>query len=387
MKKINRFWLASIVGLVSIFLLSTISYSQSAASTVQLTTNPAIDQLFPYEAETADQTPVQIMLQAVDATGKPLQNAKLDLQIFTPPRNRWMTTDFPLVEGTKLLELSTFAPEGKLQLQQMLPIRGNYQLVVDVTSTTNQFAPFQQKLTLPVQEHGAKYRNFGIVALTVLAAGLAGGWVIGGSQQLRPGEMASQRVRLLLSGAMIVMIAALFVVNLSSVVAQHHAEEFLATDTLTQQSQGLQLQISGDTEATVGQLAKLTAQLKDSLTNQPLQDVLFKIKVTSLEAGWTALSYQAAPDATGQLTWQQQFFDGAPHKIQVEVLPQPQSIRQFQPLQATQAIEVEAVIPPLTTRLTTLFYWVLFLLAGLAIGFYAQRRIISRQLFHRSHTR
>src|SRR6476469_569728 len=58
------------------------------------------------------------------------------------------------------------APRGQLQFQQMLPIRGEYQLQVEVTPTVaNAFTPFQQTLTLPIAENSVKYRNFTILAV------------------------------------------------------------------------------------------------------------------------------------------------------------------------------------------------------------------------------
>jgi hypothetical protein len=51
-------------------------------------------------------------------------------------------------------------------------------------------------------------------------------------------------------------------------------------------------------------------------------DVVFSIKTTQLENNWVAFAYQGIPDVNGKLTWQQQFFDGATHKLEVEASPQ-----------------------------------------------------------------
>jgi hypothetical protein len=120
------------------------------------------------------------------------------------------------VEGTELLNIEAVAPKGELQIQQMLPIRGNYQMLVKVTPiVANAFTPIEQTLTLSVPESWVKYRNFGILAVILLAVGLGGGLVLGGQQQIQPGEIAPQRVRLLLSGAIIVAIASLLIINIT----------------------------------------------------------------------------------------------------------------------------------------------------------------------------
>ena len=371
MMPLKRLALIGAVGLMSAFFLGSIGFSQVSQPTVRLTTEPSLNRLLPFEAEASTlPAPVHLALQAIDAAGQPLQKARIHLRITTPPHNPWLTTDFPIVEGTELLDMTTSAPQGNLQFQQMLPIRGDYRIQVEVTPTeTNQFAPFQQNLTLPVRENWVKYRNFGILAVLLLAAGLGGGLVIGGQQKIRPGEIAPQRVQILLSGAAVLAIITLLAINLSNLGGESHAKTPHAPNSspASPQTQGLQLQITGDTQATVGHPANLIAQLKDE-AGQPVSDVLLNITVTSLESGWTAFAYQSTPDRDGKLAWQQQFFDGAPHQVEVKVLPQSQQSRQFQPFQVTKEVEVMGVAPPLLTRLITLFYFTVFLLTGLAIG-------------------
>ena len=218
----SKFKLSALIGaicLVGIVLHGWVGFSQSPHSTVQLTTEPPISQILPFEAEAATplgsnrvQSPVRLMLSAVDAAGKPLENAKVNLQILTPTPNPLLHTDFPIVEGTELLNVEARAQEGKLQVQQILPIRGKYQLVVNVMPlVADAFTPIRQTLTLPVSENPLKFRYFTIVAVILLVVGLGGGLVIGGKQQTQPGEIAPARVRVLLSGVTMVAIATLII--------------------------------------------------------------------------------------------------------------------------------------------------------------------------------
>ena len=366
-------------------------FSQSPHPSVQLTTNLPISQIRPLEAEATEalgsgsyQPPVQLSLQAVDAQGQALKDARMHLQIFTPPKSPWFTTDFPIVEGTKLLDIEGNAPTGQLQIQQTLPIRGTYQLLVDVTSIApNAFAPIQQTLTLAVPENEAKYRNFGILAVILLVAGLGGGWIISSRQPLEPGEIAPQRVRLLLSGAIIVAILALLYVNVSAEFAQSHMSMAMSHETEAApksnkpsklQAQGLEMRLSGDTTATVGQPADFQVSVVDSKTQQPVIDVVLQVTTTQLEKNWVAFAYQGTPDRAGKLAWQQGFFDGAPHSIAVEVAPQANSNRQFQPFQVAEDISVEGVAPPLFVRLISLAYMTGIVGVGLLLGLWLQRR-------------
>lgn len=181
MAKFKLTALISSLCLVSVVFCGVVVSSQTHQPSVRLVTNPPISQVLPFKADTATPpSPVHFTLQAVDGVGEPLENASIRLQLLTPPKNPFFPTDFPVVEGTELLDIAAVASQGKLQFQQMLLIRGTYKLLVDVTPLTgNTFSPFRQTLTLSVPEHGVKYRNFGILAVILLLVGLGGGLVLG----------------------------------------------------------------------------------------------------------------------------------------------------------------------------------------------------------------
>jgi hypothetical protein len=385
MSKFKRFALTSAVCCVGIIFYGWVGLSQAPQHSIHLTTSPGLAQIRPFEAEsTHSQPPVQLSLQALDRSGQALENAKIHLTLLNPPKTPWFTTDFPIVEGTTLLEMEALAPKGELKLQQMLPIRGDYRLRVNVTPVTpNAFAPIQETLNLSVAENGVKYQNLGILMAILFVAGLGGGWVIGGRQKIQPGEIAPQRVRLLLSGVTVVAIAALLFVNISpefsqshgSMAMSHELEELPLPDKPTMlNTQGLKVQLWGASDAKVGQPAKNQVNVVDIKTNQPVTDVTIKVTTTHLEHHWVAFAYQGIPDRKGIFAWQQQFFDGAPHNIEVEVAPQGNSSRQFKPFQVAQNIAVEGVAPPLQVRLITLAYLTGLVGLGMLVGLGLQRR-------------
>jgi hypothetical protein len=176
----------------------------------------------------------------------------------------------------------------------------------------------------------------------------------------------------------VVAIAALLFFNISGELFHHHAE--IADETSGSaspgfiESQGLRLEITGDTSATVGQLASLQAKLTDSKTRQPITDAVFSIKATQLEKHWTAFAYQGFSDEKGKLTWQEQFFDGAPHQIKVEVSPGSNTKRRFQSFQVTQEIDGEGVEPPALVRIVGLVYFTGVVALGLLLGLWLQHR-------------
>ena len=374
-------FLALICAIALIFSRSAIV--SQPQSTVRLITDPPIGQILPFEAEAAvTPKPPRLTVQALDPNGQRLANAKIHLQILAPAPTPWFTTDFPNVEGTKLLDLEAIAPNGELQVQQMLPIRGTYQLQVNVTPTVAQaFTPFKQTLSLDVAENAVKYRYFAILAIVLLVVGLGGGWIIGGKQRVPTGEIAPQPVKLLLSGMIMLAIIALLFVNISAEIAESHGTDHGSIAHQTQpdkagttRSQGIEVSFTGDRSAIVGQPANLKVQAIDTKTNQPVTDALLHVKTTAVEGEWVALDFQSSPNATGEVQWLATFLDGAPHKLEVEVLPKPGGVRQFQPFQVAQEIEVEGVAPSLTVRFITLFYLTSIIVVGLAIGLQMKRR-------------
>jgi hypothetical protein len=370
---------------ITVLCYSALGVSQSSQSSVQLTTEPPIAQVSPLEAEATEylgsgkyESPVRLKFQAKDATGAALQNAQFHLQVLTPPPTPWFTTDFPIVEGTKLLEIEGNAPTGEFQVEQVFPIRGNYQLKVDVTPVVSDaFAPIAQTLSLTVPENPLKYRYFPFVLAVLLGIGFVGGWIIGGRQEMSPGEVAPRKVRLLLSGVTVLAIGVLLFFNVSAEFGEAHAGMVAdvpgaSPNEAVIQSQGLRLELTGDKQTAVGQTATFRAKLIDSATNQPVDDAVFEIKSVQLENNWVAFAHQGVPDRQGELTWQEQFFDGAPHQVEVKV--SPGQGRSFRPFQASREIEVEGIAPPMSVRLVGLLYFTGVLTLGLLAGLWIQRR-------------
>ncbi|MBH8561293.1 hypothetical protein I8748_03730 [Nostoc sp. CENA67] len=380
MKKYQLFGVISAVCIALSILYSLVGVSQTPVPKVQLSTNPPLERILPFEAEAEKpESPVTLTLQAVDGENKPLKNALIHLTILTPPSNPWLTTDFPIVEGTKLLQMDAIAPDGKLEFQQILPIRGNYQLQVNVSPlVANAFAPYEQTLNLKVRENPVKYKYFAVIAAILLSVGLLGGWIIGGQEELQQGEIAPQSVRLLLSTLTAIAIITLLFINISAEVAEAHGSGHSSnTEAIApsvQKSQDLEVRIDGDKNATVGKLANLAVQVKDAATGKPINDVVLQVKAIALEHNLTVFTYKGVPDQEGKLTWLEQFFDGSPHKIEVEATPTSGSSRQFSPIKVAQSVEVEGIAPPIYIRLIGLFYFTAIVGIGMGVGLLIQQR-------------
>lgn len=60
--------------------------------------------------------------------GEPARNVDLSYRLDAPPRTFWFSTDFPVVEGTPLLNGTVHLPAGHHETSMILPIRGTYRL-------------------------------------------------------------------------------------------------------------------------------------------------------------------------------------------------------------------------------------------------------------------
>jgi hypothetical protein len=373
MKNLKYVGLALVTSLVCVFLWFNSLPSHASAPSVKLQTEPSLSQVLP------DEAPVRISLQAIDATGQPLSDVQFQLQLLTPGKTPWFTSDFPIVEGTKLLELGAKSPDGKVEFEQVMPIRGSYTLKAQVTPlTAGAFESFEQSLQLSVPENTVKYRNAAILIGILILTGVGSGWVIGGDQTVQDGGVAPQTIRLLLSAAMIVAIAVLFYVNISAEFASadhhgsahHHSRETETSATPSvQRSQDLEIRLSGDRQATVGELANQTIQVVNFKTGSPEANVVVNVKSIALEDNKQMFAYQGKTNDQGKLAWSEQFFDGAPHRVVAEVTPSNGTA-----LQVSHEIEVEGIEPPLYIRFISLGYYTGIFALSLLTGIWLHRR-------------
>lgn len=372
MKRLKRLSLLAIACITSIVVIFSWHPPIHSQEQIRLQASPALEQVVPAT------DPVRLTLTLVDENQQPLPNAKVQVKLFTPPKTPWFTSDFPIVEGTQLLDLTDIATNGELTIAPVLPVRGSYRLDVAVTpETTDAFRPFAQSLTFSVPENPVKYRNVAILIAILLLAGLGSGWILGGDQTVQPGEIAPRPVRMMLSLGIILAIVVLLVINISAELASAHGEaahDGVTVPAAVQQSQGIRAELSGDITATVGKMAAQTVAITDAAGN-PFSEVNLRIQVVGLEHDELVFSHKTKPDAKGVFSWQEQFFDGAPHQITVDVTPLAGSNQPFAPFQVAHPVEVEGIAPPLPVRLIGLLYFTAVYVLGLGLGFLLHRRV------------
>lgn len=378
-RDMKRWMLAGLGSLITGVIGIVSAPAGQAQPRVELTTDPPLAEVLPFK------DPVTLDLAVVDENGQPLPNVTLDLQLMAPAPTPWLTSDFPVVEGTPLLDLQMTSASGQVQVQQVMPIRGNYQLQVQVSpqatnATTPAFEPFTETLMVTVPENPVKYRNLAILLAILFLAGLGGGWVIGSDQRTEDGEIAPQPVRLLLSGMALVAIALLFYISLTAERADAHSSHAGplpdTTPALPPPPADITAKLNEGAIARVGQAIPLTVQVADAATGAPIQQAQLEVQAISEEYGLPMLAFAAQTNDQGEFTWEQQFVDGAPHRLRVRVSPAANGEAAFAPFQLTKIVEVEGVAPPLLVRLISLGYFTAVLALGTMLGYHLRRRLM-----------
>ena len=345
MKIISKSWMWGMVLAFSLLFLTVPAHSQGQV-TVLLETSPTANQIGP------DQTLTSTTLRVVDENGQPIPNAYLKLHVDAPPGNSFISTDFPLVEGTPLLDYEGVLPEGSLEFKYIYPIRGTYQFTVEA-GRDEATASFQDTLTLTVSENSNEILNFIIFMILLLGLGLVAGFIIG--RGARAQRLATAEAVLL------------FVVGSAGgpveMVQAHGGGDVADAQPFTESGS------NGDLTANyrmtpgagrVGTLNTLTFTATDA-QNGLLPDTVFDITLWHIEdekALFAATLY--APRGETALTFQ--FFDGAEHEVRVT------ASNALGQVELNRVVEVEGIDPPLPVKLKATFYLVLVTFIGILIG-------------------
>ena len=152
---------------------------------VTLTTVPAPSEIVP------DLTLARVKLAVIDRDGRPITNVVIGMDLVAPASGPFISTDFPLVEGTKLLSYRGASPDGTLEFDYLWPIRGRYDVTLTASPAQGSLTPFDPITThigLSLNENPAEVNNAIMMVALLGAFGLVSGLVLGRSLKLQREE-------------------------------------------------------------------------------------------------------------------------------------------------------------------------------------------------------
>lgn len=109
-------------------LFSWAAPARAEEGEIRLETIPSLDEVRPL----AD--PARIVLTVLDGEGEPLKQGRVRIRLDAPPPGRLLSTDFPLVEGSRLIDMELPVSDGRAEWEYVFPIRGSYRLEVQAAS-------------------------------------------------------------------------------------------------------------------------------------------------------------------------------------------------------------------------------------------------------------
>jgi len=285
--------------------------------------------------------PATLALTVTALDGQPVAEGWVAVRLDAPPPNWLFSTDFPVVEGSRLLEMRVPLINGKAEWRQVFPIRGDYRLAAEFAGTAG--AKIDKVFSFHVYEKDPKWLVLGGFALGLFITGVIAGRVFSA-----PRDGAGRKLGLWL----------FFILTWSAAVGESawaqedHKRNYISKIDVA--------------PATVGSPARIHWWLHPAGVNGKSSAKL-TFSITHLEKNKLVFSLEKIPVA-GEFALDYHFTDGTDHRvITVAVTEDGATVRQ------EETVSVTAVAPSLRTKLPPLFLFLTVIAVGLFAGRWSRR--------------
>jgi len=319
---------------LAVFLafLSFFFVSASAADDINiyLKASPRLELLYPYS------DPATLTLLVTGTDGKPVAQGRVAIRLEAPEPGWFFSTDFPLVEGSRLLEMGLPLRQGRAEWKYLFPIRGQYRLTVEFVAPDGR--KVNKTFPLVIRENKQKWFFLGIFTMGLFALGVMAGRIFTSSRSSRGGQPAVGLVLLLGS----------FMGSIDTAIAQE-AEKgghfgWLKID-----------------PATVGKLSTVRWRLAGEEKAEG-RAVLLNLTIAHLEKGKPVFAVERLP-VEGEFAMSFQFADGAEYRVTAIAY-----VTGGQMIRTEQNISVIGVEPPVRAMIPAIGLFLAVIAVGLAVG-------------------
>lgn len=285
--------------------------------------------------------PATLALTVTALDGQPVVEGWVAVRLDAPPPNWLFSTDFPLVEGTRLLEMRLPLINGKAEWRQFFPIRGDYRLAAEFAGSAG--AKTDKVFSFHVHEKDQKWLVLGGFALGLFIAGVVAGRVFSA-----PRDGAGLKLGLWLFFILAWSAAA----GENAWAQEDHKRNYVSKIAVA--------------PATVGSPARIHWWLHPAGVNGESSAKL-TLSITQLEKNKLVFSLEKIPVA-GEFAVDYHFTDGTDHRvITVAETEDGATVRQ------EETVSVTAVAPSLRTKLPPLFLFLAVIAVGLLAGRWSRR--------------
>ncbi|MGH7929873.1 MAG: hypothetical protein ACREQV_18985, partial [Candidatus Binatia bacterium] len=324
--------------LAAILLIARLGFFVQTAEAEDLAlsikTSPDGAQLIPASV------PATLTLAVKVSGGQPSTGGWVTVHLDAPPPE-FFSTDFPIVEGSRLLEMRLPLIDGKAVWRQVFPIRGEYRLAAELAGAAG--AKTQNVFRFRVYENYQKW-----LVLSAFALGLFLTGVIGGRVFSAPGYRERAKLGLWLSLSLLCCAAT----GESTWAQGNHGRKYHSN-----------IEVAAPT---VGTPARIHWRLHPAgVEGKPSAKLAFTI--THVEKDTVVFSADRIPVA-GEFSLDYQFTDGSDYRVTaVAETDDGETVRQ------EQIVSVTPVAPPLRAQLPALALFLFVVSLGLLVGRWSRR--------------
>jgi hypothetical protein len=285
--------------------------------------------------------PATLTLTVKAFDSQPSAEGWLMVRLDAPPTGRFFSTDFPVIEGSRLLEVRLPIVDGKAEWRQAFPIRGEYRLAAQFAGGTN--ANSEKVFNFQVHENEQKWLILGGFAVGLFATGVIAGRIFS-----TPRHRNTAKLGLTLFCALIYCGA-----TAEEAWSQENSEPKYVSN----------IEVSS---AIVGKPARVRWWLhRPGLEEKP--SATLTINITHLEKNSVIFSVEEIP-VSDEFSLDYQFTDGSEHNVSaIAVTEDGQTVRQ------ERLVSVNAVAPPSRAQLPALALFLFVIFLGLLAGRWSRR--------------
>jgi hypothetical protein len=285
----------------------------------------------PFAALRAFSEPTQITVSFRSSDGALIDAGTASVSLEAPPRGRIFSTDFPFVEGSRLLDFHLPIRGGKIQWEYLFPIRGEYRMTVDAAAGEKRGT---SSFLINIREKEQKWLFLALFTAGLFIAGFIAGRIFTGSGNRRINRA---------SAAIIAVIWSLTATGAFTALENSGA--------------------SGEMEikaAPVGELSRLRWVRPGSIARS--LPVNLSLRITHLEKQKTIFSMTKVP-VEKEFAFGLQFTDGDEYRVEaLSELENGAAIR------SERTLSIVAREPPISASLPSLIFFVSVIAVGLWVG-------------------